>query len=335
MKYLVTGVAGFIGMHCAKRLLERGDSIVGIDNLNEYYDPNLKLGRLSVLSKFPKFTFIKLDIGHRVGVDQLFSKELFDGVIHLAAQAGVRYSIENPHPYAESNLSGFLNILEGCRRTKVSHLVYASSSSVYGGNKKMPFSESDSIDHPLSLYAATKRANELMAHSYSHLYNIPITGLRFFTVYGPWGRPDQALFLFVRSILARESIKIFNNGKMCRDFTYIDDITEGVIRVLDKPAETNPSFDYTNPSPELSWAPFRIFNIGNGDPVPLMNFVEAIEDALGVIAKKIYLPLQAGDVSDTFSNTSLLNDWVGFHPKTSVKDGVKNFVNWYKEFYKK
>lgn len=333
MKFLVTGVAGFIGMHCAKRLLERGDSVIGIDNLNEYYDPNLKIGRLNILSEFINFTFIKADIADRSIIEQIFVKERFDGVIHLAAQAGVRYSIENPYPYVESNLSGFLNILEGCRTTKVSHLVYASSSSVYGGNTKMPFSEVDKIDHPLSLYAATKRANELMAHSYSHLYNLSITGLRFFTVYGPWGRPDQALFLFVKSILAHEPIKIFNGGEMYRDFTYIDDVVESVMRILDKPPTANSTFDYQNPSPESSWAPFKIFNVGNSDSVLLMDFVEAVEDALKIRAKKIYLPLQSGDVLGTYADTSLLNECVGFQPKTTIEIGVKNFVKWYKDFY--
>ena len=334
MKILVTGVAGFIGMHVARYLLARGNTVVGLDNLNDYYDPALKQGRLQVLSSFPAFRFVKGDLSNRPLMAELFAQGEFDGVVHLAAQAGVRYSVTNPHVYAESNLEGFLNILEGCRQTRVAHLVYASSSSVFGGNKLMPFSESHSVDHPISLYAATKRANELMAHSYSHLYDIPVTGLRFFTVYGPWGRPDQSLFLFLSAMLADKPIKVFNQGKMRRDFTYIDDIVEGVVRVLDKPATPDPSFNPLNPLPEISQAPFRVFNIGNSNPVPLMEFISAIEEATGIVAKKDFLPMQAGDVEETFADTCLLENWVGFKPSTMVRDGVSQFVKWYRDFYK-
>ena len=331
--YLVTGAAGFIGMHTAQRLLERGDTVVGLDNLNDYYDPALKLGRLDVLKKYPGFRFIKGDLVDRELMAQLFNQEQFDGVVHLAAQAGVRYSVTNPHTYADCNLTGFLNVLEGCRQNNVGHLVYASSSSVYGGNEKMPFSEADSVDHPVSLYAATKRANELMAHSYSHLYNLPVTGLRFFTVYGPWGRPDQSLFLFVSAMLNNEPIKVFNEGKMRRDFTYIDDIVEGVIRVLDKPATPDAAFDAQHPLPHTGRAPYRIFNIGNSDPVPLMDFITAIEAALGMTAQKHFLPLQAGDVTETFADTRALDAWVGFKPATTVNAGVGKFVDWYRQYY--
>lgn len=333
MSNLVTGVAGFIGMHVAKRLLDRGDFVVGIDNLNDYYDPALKLGRLEELSKYANFRFIKGDIANRSLISELFLREQFTGVVHLAAQAGVRYSVTNPHTYADCNLMGFLNILEGCRQNKVGHLVFASSSSVYGGNKKMPFAEGDSVDHPVSLYAATKRANELMAHSYSHLYNLPVTGLRFFTVYGPWGRPDQSLFLFVNAMLSGKPINIFNEGKMRRDFTYIDDIVEGVIRVLDKPATPDNTFDSLNPMPHSGLAPYRIFNIGNSDPVPLMDFIDSIERSLDLVAEKNFLPLQAGDVTETFADTGALDAWIGFKPATTVTDGVNQFVDWYKQFY--
>ena len=332
MKYMVTGAAGFIGMHTAERLLQRGDMVIGLDNLNEYYDPALKLGRLEVLAQYPGFRFIKGDIVEREFMATLFASEKFDRVIHLAAQAGVRYSVTNPHTYADCNLTGFLNILEGCRQNKITHLVYASSSSIYGGNRKMPFSEIDGSDHPVSLYAATKRANELMAHSYSHLYNLPVSGLRFFTVYGPWGRPDQSLFLFVDAMLNHQPIKIFNEGKMRRDFTYIDDIVEGLVRVLDKPA--TPSLNLNQLLPHNSWAPYRIFNIGSGNPIPLMDFIDAIEESLGVTAEKSFLPLQAGDVEDTFADTSELGAWVGFKPDTPVKLGVENFLKWYRSFYK-
>lgn len=333
MKIFVTGVAGFIGMHTAISLLERGDVVVGLDNLNDYYDPALKQSRLDVLSKYPGFRFVKGDLTDRELIANLFSKEMFNGVVHLAAQAGVRYSVVNPHAYADSNLTGFLNVLEGCRHNKIGHLVYASSSSVYGGNEKMPFSEADGVDHPVSLYAASKRANELMAHSYSHLYNLPVTGLRFFTVYGPWGRPDQSLFLFVSAMLKNEPIKVFNEGKMRRDFTYIDDIVEGVIRVLDKPATPDAGFDPQYPIPNTGRVPYRIFNIGNSDPVPLMDFIEAIEASLEMTALKCYLPLQAGDVTETYADTRALDAWVGFKPATTVSQGVKEFVKWYQAYY--
>ena len=332
--FLVTGAAGFIGMHTALRLLERGDTVVGLDNLNDYYDPALKLGRLDELVRYPGFRFVKGDLADRELMANLFAHERFAGVVHLAAQAGVRYSVTNPHTYADCNLTGFLNVLEGCRQNQVGHLVFASSSSVYGGNEKMPFSETDSVDHPVSLYAATKRANELMAHSYSHLYGLPVTGLRFFTVYGPWGRPDQSLFLFVSAMLKHEPIKVFNEGKMRRDFTYIDDIVEGVIRVLDKPATPDAAFDPQDPLPHTGRAPYRIFNIGNNEPVPLMNFIEAIEASLNMTAKKNYLPLQAGDVTETFADTRALDAWAGFKPSTSVREGVRHFVDWYRSYYK-
>jgi UDP-glucuronate 4-epimerase len=334
MKILVTGAAGFIGMHTALVLLERGDEVVGIDNLNDYYDPQLKRDRLARLRQYERFRFAQIDVADRAAMEALFADEKFDRVVHLAAQAGVRYSLVNPHAYAESNLTGFLNVLEGCRHNKVAHLVYASSSSVYGGNTKMPFSEHDSVDHPVSLYAATKKANELMAHTYSHLYGLPTTGLRFFTVYGPWGRPDMALFLFVDAVLKGRSIDVFNYGKMRRDFTYIDDIVEGVVRLLDRPAAARPDFDPAQPDPASSSAPYRVFNIGNSDPVELMEFISAIEKSLGVEAKKNFLPIQDGDVPATFADTSELNAWTGFSPATSVADGVARFVNWYRDYYK-
>ena len=296
MKILVTGAAGFIGMHASQILLARGDEVVGLDNLNDYYDVQLKLDRLARLTPHANFRFVKLDVADRDGMEKLFADEKFDRVIHLAAQAGVRYSLVNPHAYVESNLAGFMNILEGCRHNKVQHLVYASSSSVYGGNTKMPFSESDSVDHPVSIYAATKKANELMAHTYSHLYGLPTTGLRFFTVYGPWGRPDMALFLFTKAILEGRPIDVFNHGKMKRDFTFVDDIVEGVIRTLDRVAEADSAYDANNPDPATSNVPFRVFNIGNNNPVELMAFVEAIEDAIGKKAEKNFMPLQDGDL---------------------------------------
>lgn len=333
MKVLVTGAAGFIGMHTALRLLERGDVVVGIDNLNDYYEVSLKEARLAQLEGKPGFSFVKMDIADRPAIAQLFADEQFDKVIHLAAQAGVRYSITNPHAYADSNLVGFVNILEGCRHNAVQHLVYASSSSVYGGNAKMPFSEHDSVDHPVSLYAATKKANELMAHTYSHLYRLPTTGLRFFTVYGPWGRPDMAPFLFADAILKGEPIKVFNHGDMKRDFTYIDDIVEGVIRAMDRNAEANADYDPLTADPATSNAPYRIFNIGNSDPVPLMDFIGALEVALGRHAEKKFLPMQAGDVQATYANTTSLKIWVDFTPKTTIEQGVKKFVNWYIKFF--
>ncbi|MBP5985667.1 MAG: NAD-dependent epimerase [Azonexus sp.] len=334
MKILVTGAAGFIGMTASLRLLARGDEVVGLDNMNDYYEVSLKENRLKRLTALPGFRFVKLDVADRAGMEKLFADEKFDKVIHLAAQAGVRYSIQNPHAYVDSNLVGFINILEGCRHHKVQHLVYASSSSVYGGNTKMPFSEHDSVDHPVSLYAATKKANELMAHTYSHLYGLPTTGLRFFTVYGPWGRPDMALFLFTKAILEGRPIDVFNHGNMQRDFTYIDDIVEGVIRVMDRNAAANPAYDAIAADPATSNVPYRVFNIGNNNPVQLLDFIGAIENALGTKAEKRLLPLQDGDVPATYANTDLLNDWVGFVPGTSVQDGVGRFVAWYRDYYK-
>ncbi|MBL8426133.1 MAG: NAD-dependent epimerase [Dechloromonas sp.] len=334
MKILVTGAAGFIGMTTSLRLLARGDEVVGLDNLNDYYEVSLKENRLKRLTALPGFRFVKLDVGDRAGMEKLFAAEKFDKVIHLAAQAGVRYSIQNPHAYVDSNLVGFINVLEGCRHNQVQHLVYASSSSVYGGNTKMPFSEHDSVDHPVSLYAATKKANELMAHTYSHLYGLPTTGLRFFTVYGPWGRPDMALFLFTKAILEGRPIDVFNHGNMKRDFTYIDDIVEGVIRVMDRTAAANPEYDPIAADPATSNVPYRVFNIGNNNPVQLLDFIGAIENALGMKAEKRLLPLQDGDVPATYANTDLLNDWVGFVPGTSVEDGVGRFVSWYRDYYK-
>ena len=334
MKILVTGAAGFIGMTTSLRLLARGDEVVGLDNLNDYYEVSLKENRLKRLTALPGFRFVKLDVGDRAGMEKLFTEEKFDKVIHLAAQAGVRYSIQNPHAYVDSNLVGFINVLEGCRHNQVQHLVYASSSSVYGGNTRMPFSEHDSVDHPVSLYAATKKANELMAHTYSHLYGLPTTGLRFFTVYGPWGRPDMALFLFTKAILEGQPIDVFNHGNMKRDFTYIDDIVEGVIRVMDRNAAANPEYDPIAADPATSNVPYRVFNIGNNNPVQLLDFIGAIENALGMKAEKRLLPLQDGDVPATYANTDLLNDWVGFVPGTSVEDGVGRFVSWYRDYYK-
>ena len=334
MKILVTGAAGFIGMHASQRLLARGDEVVGLDNLNDYYDPTLKEARLARLTPHPAFRFVKMDVADRAGMEQLFASEKFDRVIHLAAQAGVRYSLQNPQAYIDSNVVGFMNVLEGCRYSKVQHLVYASSSSVYGGNTRMPFSERDSVDHPVSIYAATKKANELMAHTYSHLYGLPTTGLRFLTVYGPWGRPDMALFLFTKAIIEGRPIDVFNHGKMKRDFTYVDDIVEGVIRTLDHTAESDPTFDSDQPDPGRSKAPFRVFNIGNHDPVQLMDFVTAIETTLGMSAQKNFMPLQDGDVPATYADTEALNAWTGFAPATSVQEGVARFVAWYRDYYR-
>ena len=333
MKILVTGAAGFIGMHASERLLARGDQVVGLDNLNDYYDPTLKEARLARLTPNAGFRFVKMDVADREGMEKLFAAEKFDRVIHLAAQAGVRYSLQNPHAYIDSNVVGFMNILEGCRHSGVQHLVYASSSSVYGGNTRMPFAERDSVDHPVSIYAATKKANELMAHTYSHLYGLPTTGLRFFTVYGPWGRPDMALFLFTKAILEGRPIDVFNHGRMKRDFTYVDDIVEGVIRTLDRVATADAAYDSDNPDPGRSNAPFRVFNIGNNNPVELMQFVAAIEETLGVSAEKNFMPLQDGDVPATYADTDALNAWTGFAPATSVKDGVGRFVAWYRGYY--
>ena len=332
MKFLVTGAAGFIGFHTCKRLLNAGHEVVGLHNMNDYYDVNLKQARLDLLQS-PLFRFHKIDLADRDGVAQLFANEKFNRVIHLAAQAGVRYSLENPFAYADSNLIGYLNILEGCRHNQVEHLLYASSSSVYGLNRKMPFSTDDSVDHPVSLYAATKKANELMAHTYSHLYGIPTTGLRFFTVYGPWGRPDMALFKFTKAMLEGKSIDVYNYGKMKRDFTYIDDIVEAIVRMQDIIPQPNPEWTVETGSPATSSAPYRVYNIGNSSPVELMDYITALEEALGMEAQKNMMPIQQGDVLDTSADTQPLYDLVGFKPQTSVKEGVKNFVEWYKDYY--
>ena len=332
-KILVTGAAGFIGYHTSERLLARGDTVVGLDNVNDYYDPTLKEARLARLQRRPGFTFVKLDLGDRAGIERLFATERFDKVINLAAQAGVRYSLTNPHTYIDSNLVGFLHILEGCRHHGVQHLTYASSSSVYGANTAMPFSVHQNVDHPLSLYAATKKANELMAHTYSHLYGLPTTGLRFFTVYGPWGRPDMALFLFTKAILEGRPIDVFNHGQMRRDFTYIDDIVEGVIRTSDHTAPPNPAWDSDCPDPATSTAPYRIYNIGNNNPVELMHLIGTLEQALGRTAVKNMLPMQPGDVPATYADVAALEQDVGFAPKTSIETGVARFVAWYRAYY--
>ncbi len=334
MKVLVTGVAGFIGSMQALRLLERGDEVVGIDNLNDYYDVELKRARLSRLQPYPNFKFIKLDIADRPDVASLFTKEEPQRVVHLAAQAGVRYSITNPDSYIDSNIVGFLNILEACRHHQVEHLVYASSSSVYGANTHMPFSVHDNVDHPVSLYAASKKANELMAHAYSHLYNMPTTGLRFFTVYGPWGRPDMSPFLFAKNILEGKAINVFNYGNHRRDFTYIDDIVTGVTKVLDNPAKPNPNWTGDQPDPGTSTAPYRVYNIGNNMPVPLLGFIAALEEAIGRKAEKNLLPMQPGDVPDTYADVSDLIADFGYQPETPIKTGVNAFVEWYKGYYK-
>ncbi|HAT1569390.1 TPA: NAD-dependent epimerase [Kluyvera cryocrescens] len=332
MKYLVTGAAGFIGFHVSQRLLAAGHQVVGIDNLNDYYDISLKQARLDQLSS-ADFHFVKMDLADTSAMAALFAEHKFDRVIHLAAQAGVRYSLENPHAYAQANLVGHLNVLEGCRHNKVQHLLYASSSSVYGLNRKMPFSTDDSVDHPVSLYAPTKKANELMSHTYSHLYGLPTTGLRFFTVYGPWGRPDMALFKFTKAILDGKSIDVYNYGKMKRDFTYIDDIVEAIIRLQDVIPEANSDWTVETGSPATSSAPYRVYNIGNSSPVELMDYITALEEAIGVKAEKNMMPMQPGDVLETSAETQPLYDLVGFRPQTSVKDGVKNFVDWYRAFY--
>ena len=331
---LVTGAAGFIGFHLCKRLLDDGRTVVGLDNLNDYYDVSLKQRRLDRLVEHPGFSFVRMDVADRAGMASLFAGERFDCVIHLAAQAGVRYSLKNPNAYVDSNLVGFMQVLEGCRHAGVGHLVYASSSSVYGGNTQLPFSERHNIDHPVSIYAATKKANELMAHTYSHLFGLPTTGLRFFTVYGPWGRPDMALFLFTRAMLEGRPIDVFNQGRMKRDFTYIDDIVEGIIRVADKPAAADPAYDSARPDPSVSLAPYRVFNIGNNSPVELMDFISAIEEALGIKADKRLLPLQDGDVPETYADTAALDRWVGFVPGTDVRTGIARFVAWYRDYYK-
>ena len=330
---LVTGCAGFIGMHCTERLLARGDTVVGVDNLNAYYDPALKHARLARVANHPRFRFEKLDVADRAALHALFDQVRPTRVLHLAAQAGVRYSIDQPDDYTDANLLGFGNVLQGCRKAKVQHLVFASSSSVYGGNAKLPYSERDAVDHPVSYYAATKKANEVMAHSYAHLYGMPTTGLRFFTVYGPWGRPDMALFKFTRAMLAGEAIDVYGNGQLVRDFTYIDDIVEGVLRVLDKPATPDPAYDPAAPNPSTSSAPYRIFNIGNSAPTVLMDYITALESALGTTARKNMLPIQPGDMHSTAADTSALAAWVGFAPSTPVQTGVARFVNWYRGFY--
>lgn len=337
MKVLVTGAAGFIGSHVSLYLLERGDEVVGLDNLNDYYDVNLKLDRLKRIEQHKNahnFSFVKMDVEDREKMPTLFEEEQFDKVVHLAAQAGVRYSLENPHAYMDANIQGFMNILEGCRHNDVKHLVYASSSSVYGANESMPFSVHDNVDHPVSLYAASKKANELMAHTYSHLFNLPTTGLRFFTVYGPWGRPDMALFLFTKAILEGNPIKVFNYGNHRRDFTYIDDIVEGIIRTLDHTAQPNPDWSGEKPDPGTSKAPWRVYNIGNQSPVHLMEYIETLENALGKKAEKELLPLQMGDVPDTYADVEALVKDVDYRPQTSISEGIGNFVNWYKDYFK-
>jgi len=332
-KVLVTGAAGFIGFHLSQQLLGRGDEVIGLDNLNNYYDVSLKKDRLAQLQGKSGFSFYNLDLADREGMTQLFAEAGFDLVAHMAAQAGVRYSLKNPYAYVDSNLVGFINVLEGCRHSKVKHLVFASSSSVYGANTKIPFSVHDNVDHPLSLYAATKKANELMAHTYSHLYRLPTTGLRFFTVYGPWGRPDMALFLFTKAILAGQPIDVFNAGKMQRDFTYIDDIVEGVIRVLDKIPEPNITWSGDAPDPASSNAPYKIYNIGNNQPIELMRFIEVLEDCLGTKAEKNILPLQAGDVPVTYADVDDLVKEVGFKPSTPIEVGIERFIAWYRSYY--
>jgi len=334
MKVLITGAAGFIGNALALRLLARGDEVIGIDNLNDYYDPSLKEARLARTKDHPAFTDIRIDLEDRQGIADLFAQYRPDGVVNLAAQAGVRYSLENPTAYVDTNVVGFMHILEGCRHNDVKHLVYASSSSVYGSNTKMPFSVHDNVDHPVSIYAATKKANELMAHTYSHLYRLPTTGLRFFTVYGPWGRPDMALFKFTRNILNGEPIDVFNYGKHRRDFTYIDDIVEGVIRTLDRIPEPNPDWSGDHPDSATSTAPYTLYNIGNNQPVELMHYIEVLEDCLGMKAEKNLLPLQPGDVPDTYADVQDLVRDVGYKPDMSVEQGVANFVAWYRDYYK-
>ncbi len=331
---VVTGAAGFIGFHVAQRLLDRGDSVLGIDNLNDYYDPALKKARLQILQGQRGFTFEKIDIAETSAMTRVFAKYKPSRVVHLAAQAGVRYSLENPHAYVDSNVKGFLNVLEACRHGNIEHLVYASTSSIYGANTRQPYSEHASVDHPLTLYAATKKANEVMAHSYAHLFRLPCTGLRFFTVYGPWGRPDMALFRFTKGILAGEPIPVYNEGRMVRDFTYIDDIAEGVVRVLDRPAQPDPAWRGDDPDPATSNAPYRIYNIGNNQPVELLRYIAALEHALGRKAKLDLLPMQPGDVPSTMADVSELEAAIGFRPKTSVEDGIAKFVAWYRDFYR-
>ena len=333
MKFLVTGAAGFLGMHVCERLLARGDEVIGLDNLNDYYDPQLKRDRLARLIKLANFRFLQLDITDFDSLTEALAKEQFQGVVHLAAQAGVRYSISHPRAFASSNLSGFVNVLEMCRHGGVHHLVYASSSSVYGGNTKMPFAEIDPVDQPVSLYAATKKANELMAHSYSHLYGVPCTGLRFFTVYGPWGRPDMAYFSFAKAILAGRPINVFNHGDMARDFTYVDDVVEGVVRVLDRPPEASPTTIASPGASMGSTVPAKIFNIGSSSPVPLLEFINILEECLGRKAERHFLPMQDGDVPATYADVSALEKWVQFRPTTSVRAGLEKFVAWYQAYY--
>jgi len=337
MKVLVTGAAGFIGAHVVQSLLERGDTVVGVDNINDYYDVALKYARLAWIAENPNsqaFRFVKLDVADQLGMQTLFAEEQFDKVVHLAAQAGVRYSIENPHAYISSNVVGFMNVLEGCRHNQVEHLVYASSSSVYGANEAMPFSVNDNVDHPVSLYAASKKANELMAHTYSHLYALPTTGIRFFTVYGPWGRPDMAPIKFTKAILADEPIQVFNYGNHRRDFTYIDDIVSGVIHTLDHTAQSNPNWQGSAPDPATSKAPWRVYNIGAQTPVQLLSFIETLEQAIGKVAQKELLPMQPGDVQDTFADVESLVKDVGYRPTIDVAEGVRRFVDWYKSYYR-
>lgn len=333
MSILVTGAAGFIGFYTARKLLERGETVVGLDNFNEYYDVSLKKARAAILDDYDDFRMVRIDLGDRAAMEQLFADETFDKVVHLAAQAGVRYSLENPHAYIDSNIVGTLHVLEGCRQTKVGHLVYASSSSVYGANSAMPFSIHHNVDHPLALYGATKKANELMAHTYSNLYGLPTTGLRFFTVYGPWGRPDMALFMFTRNILEGKPIDVFNYGNHRRDFTYVEDIVEGVIRTMDHTATPNESWDPANPDPGTSRAPYRLYNIGNQEPVELERYIEVIEECLGKKAEKNLLPMQPGDVPDTWADAADLAADVGYRPDTPIEVGVKRFVDWYLEYY--
>jgi UDP-glucuronate 4-epimerase len=333
MKILVTGSAGFLGFHLCRRLLDDGHDVLGVDDLNPYYDVNLKKARLSLLTSYERFKFKKLNIADRESITSIFAENSFDRVVNLAAQAGVRYSLENPYAYINANISGFMNILEGCRHFKVPHLVYASSSSVYGLNTLMPFSVHHNVDHPVSLYAATKKSNELMAHTYSYLYGLPVTGLRFFTVYGPWGRPDMALFLFTRAILADEPIKVFNQGNLERDFTYIDDIIEGVVNIMDRIPSGNPQWNSDNPDPGTSKVAYRLYNIGNNQPVPLMEFIETIENVLGKKAKKEFLPMQPGDVPSTFADVKDLESDIGFKPNTPIKKGIEKFMEWYLDYY--
>jgi UDP-glucuronate 4-epimerase len=334
VKLLVTGAAGFIGFHTARLLLERGDEVVGVDDLNAYYDPNLKRARLDILLRYPNYRFTKIDVADREAMQELFEREQFRRVVHLAAQAGVRYSIENPHAYVHSNVVGFLQVIEGCRRNKVEHLVYASTSSVYGANTKMPFSERQGVDHPLTLYAATKRANELMAHSYSSLYGLPTTGLRFFTVYGPWGRPDMALFLFTKNILEGRPIDVFNDGYHQRDFTYVDDIVKGVAAAVDQVATPDPDWDSDHPNPDTSNVPYRLYNIGNQTPVALLRYIEVLEQCLGRKAQMNLLPMQLGDVPDTWADVEALEKDMGYRPATDLEQGVKHFVEWYLAYYR-